>query len=297
MERSLTIMCADPEATPGHVLYNVGVQVQTSGEANCDPAETMQVQSLLSAKFDTIVNTNPQFRDLFQLNTNFCDDEPTVPDQQTQPDESNGDESIDEETIDEESSEEEDDRRLELRVTAHHFSLQLARWGDGTCYMCNPFNSDRRKLQGGFVDDVGFFYQSSAAMEDTISTALTTELRNTFNNLGGHCLYNMDPSVQAYLVVAPDTTASPVDCQGTPSLYCCAPKANPADVCSKGSNPYCHASQTNCEICDGLWVDSLNPPTDCLGFWQPCKDGGTCCPPATCHELNPWYSQCLDQHY
>ena len=278
--RELSIRCAAAGSTAGLVLYNVGVQVHTNTASNCDPTETMDVQSHLSAHFDRVVNTNPQFRDLFHLNTNFCNDSPSS------------------RLLEAADGEE---RQLELRISAHHFSLQLARWGDGKCYLCNPFNSDdrRRNLQGGDVvmDDIDFFHHSSSSMEAAINAALTTELQRTYNTRTGHCLCDQDPTVEAHLVVAQDR-GSLTDCQGSPSLYCCAPKSDPTNVCSQaafGGIPYCHVSEENCRICDGLWVDSFNPPKDCLGFWQPCKDGGTCCPPATCHEFSPWYSQCLDR--
>lgn len=319
--RELQYMKCPSRTTRGVVLYNAVVNVHTNRPASCGRRETLKIEAFLEKAFDDLINDKGRFKRNFQLSTNFCDDSRRrrqlagIEDNWMELEEDEGEalslhdagsssstENLEEVSewnttllledtaapneseMEELSIDERDLGEAKLLIVSGLFLR-----GNGKCILCNPDNWDHGRH---LADDETYFYRHSDDMQDSLNRDLTSALRRKFNRNG--CLKGKSPRADVHLVVVGEKRDQ-TKCQRAPSVFCCAPKANPQDVCSKhvfGDGWYCHESKSNCQgSCDGVWVDALNPPT-CLGHWAECTDGGTCCPGSKCVRQNRWYSQC-----
>ena len=311
-----SLRCAPGEN--GDALYNVVLKVLTNGDTNCRPSQRTQIWNYVTSRFDNIINNDRSFRNNFRLASNFC--RPSRRRLDSGSNSSNGTSFEDEELCDddllllddveEEDDEEEEEsdyyhivnnsslggtttfdhdttsagRQLALRVM-----VQPSSKGIGACRMCKPDNKDRRRL----VDDETYFYRSTDDMEELVERKVSKGLWNQYQYKRGHCLQGRSPRLEVHLLVV-GSRGRQTRCNGRQDVYCCAPKHDPTDVCSKsqfGDGWYCHETRGQCQgECGGMWVNAMNPPT-CTPFWSECTHGGKCCPGSRC-QGNSYYKQC-----
>jgi len=88
---------------------------------------------------------------------------------------------------------------------------------------------------------------------------------------------------------APITQDSEDTDSSNSSKFCCAPKDNLQHDCS-GETGWCHESESRCGMCDGAWVNALNPPV-CTNLWKKCSSSDECCPGSSC-QGNFWHKSC-----
>ena len=313
----------------GQSLYNAAVNLFTDSAVNCPNHQANSVKNYIRNRFDSIVNNDPKFKGRLRMQSNFCRDNRRLSETTEVTDV--GDENdplyVDDIEMVEDSfmmeSDKGDDLNRELWSVSRHsvLTMQIFVRGNGRCFFCWDDNKDRnsRKLvrgtrgeEGGddnpsFEDDemqrkrnlaadsFYAFYAESFEMEKLLNRELTKGLRSRYNRKNGHCLKGKDPAASVHIVTH-KRRRHLTKCGQRPSMHCCAPKGDPTDVCSKTrfGSWYCHETEALCTAeCDGLWVDSLNPPSNCLGEWNDCTGGKRCCGGYTCRKRSRWYSQCL----
>ena len=229
----------------------------TVSPASCSAGETNDIENTVNAKFDSIINTNRNFRNTFRLDTGFCRNRRRLAEGQ------NGTIEEEEELLEDDSLERYHEEMEELtqdenglaivedEFASDQFSLnneagnaaegwteeerklsllvvRISSRGKGKCYLCNPENRDRRRL----VDDETFFYRETNSMEREIERQLTTTLKNKYHYKRGHCLKGKNPKAEVHLIVV-GSAGSQTKCNRRQDVYCCAPQRKPWDVCSK----------------------------------------------------------------
>lgn len=253
-----------------NAVLNIDFETKKNSPPSCSPREKARVLSTLGAKFDKIVNAKSEFRDDFYLNTDFCNEHMSSNHRELEmeQEQSHNGQMVDQDVhnyIKTELGHGDDEalqRALELRI--HDWTRDYFLRGHGTCYLCSPDSSDvrRRRLDD---DDETQFYRASRKMEKEIEKEMTKAIKMYSKNKR-HCLYKTKATVAVHILPV-DNRHDQINCRRPPSIYCCAPAKDPADVCSQdkkkhGEDGFCHKSQDNCEDeCEGVWVDVLNPPT------------------------------------
>ena len=309
----------------GQSLYNAAVNLFTDSAVNCPNHQANSVKNYIRNRFDSIVNNDPKFKGRLRMQSNFCRDNRRLSETTEVTDV--GDENdplyVDDIEMVEDSfmmeSDKGDDLNRELWSvsTDSVLTMQIFVRGNGRCFFCSEDNQDRnsRKLVGGSPEgetlsdadhrnqrqlnspwiDYDTFYAESFEMEKLLNRKLTKGLRSRYNNKNGHCLKGKDPAVSVH-IIPHKNKGRLTKCGQRPSMHCCAPRKDPTDVCSKTefTSWFCHETEALCtNQCNGQWVDSLNPPSNCLGEWSECTNGGKCCDGFKCRKRSRWYSQCL----
>ena len=315
----------------GQSLYNAAVNLFTDSAVNCPNHQANSVKNYIRNRFDSIVNNDPKFKGRLRMQSNFCRDNRRLSETTETDDvgDENDPLAVDDIEMVGDSfmmeSDKGDDLNRELWSvsTDSVLTMQIFVRGNGRCFFCwddnrdfnsrkldggrstegergepgdnssNPDNQEQRKLNVAMANHA-VFYVESIEMEKLLNRELTDGLRSRYNNKNGHCLKGKDPAASVHIVTHKKQEHL-TECWEQPSMHCCAPKDKPTDVCSKTvfDSWFCHETESFCtNDCNGQWIDSLNPPTNCLGEWSECTNGGTCCNGFTCHTINQWYSQC-----
>jgi len=91
--------------------------------------------------------------------------------------------------------------------------------------------------------------------------------------------------------VSPPTNPAPFTKAPTPSPspstkvnYCCS-----FDYKNCSDNSYCNEDQSQCDRCQGLWIDDT--PKQCVALYIQCSVSNDCCGPAICPDTGGW-DQC-----
>ena len=311
-------------ASASKSLYNAAVNLFTNSAVNCPKNQATLVENFIRRRFDKIVNNSPNFQGRLRLKTNFCSDNRRLSETTGAGVDVDGQDSLFADDIEmvedslmmENTTDDGLNRELWSVFRDPILIMSIFVRGNGKCFFCWDDNGDfnSRKLVGGnrvgkpqpVADmknqrklntpwvDYDTFYDETVDMEKLLNRRLTKGLRLKFNSQSGHCLKGKDPAVSVHIIPHKETGLL-TKCGEQPSMHCCAPRKDPTDACSKTefASWYCHETESSCtDECNGMWVDSLNPPTNCLGEWSDCTNGGTCCDGFHCRKKNDYYSQC-----